>query len=112
MKTNGFMLLVSLVIGGMIFMGLHTWENGLLYEIGTAFVGFLLLLFATGISIEGAPRGSSLLKIVSGIGFIIMLPTDIGMTHCMVSTTAFVIVNVVALCIWASVVYGLVKSKQ
>ncbi len=113
MKTNVFMLFISLVISGLIFYGFHMWGDGnLLYSLGTSLVCLVLLCATTAFTSAEAKRSSLMVKTTSGIFFFLMLVTDILLAVCHASNTVFIIVNGLALCLWAMIAYGVSRAKQ
>ncbi|MDR2936799.1 MAG: hypothetical protein LBU80_05600 [Rikenellaceae bacterium] len=112
MKTNVFMLFISLVISGLIFYGFHTWGDNLLYSLGTSIVCLVLLCATTAFSSTEAKRSSLMVRTTSGIFFFLMLATDILLAVCHASNTVYIIVNGLALCLWAIIAYSIARAGQ
>ena|GEM_PF-4849355 len=108
------MIIISLAIAGLIFFGFYKWydPNDLLFLIGTTAISFILLAAATSVSYPETPRTGVMIKVVSSVFFLIILPADILMAAFKMSDTTFIITNGLALCIWATTVYAIGRARQ
>ncbi|MDL2231687.1 hypothetical protein LJB85_03000 [Porphyromonadaceae bacterium OttesenSCG-928-L07] len=113
MKINVFLLVVSLLLCGLIFYAFYASCGGnLLYSIGSACVAAITLVPTMSMAIKGAPRSTTVIKVVSGIFGPVMLVMNILFAISHISTSVFIIINGVLLCIWAIIVYSIGKTKQ
>lgn len=108
------MLIISLIVGGLIFFGFYKWHDpeNLLFSIGSAAVAFLMLATTMAVSIKGSPRSSAMMKTASGILFALMLITDVCLAGFGAGETSFIVINGIGVCLWAVIVYGIGRSKQ
>ena len=106
------MLLVSLVLGGLIFYGFYTASDNTFYSIVSAVFGFILLASSMAFHRPKAARSSAMVKVLSGIFFVLVLAMNILLVYFTVSKPVFIISNGVALCLWASLAYFVGRTRQ
>lgn len=113
MKLNLFLSCIAVVISGLVFYGLYEMnEEKLIYPITATAVNLILLVCTMGVSFEGYPRGTTMMKTATGIFWVIALAMNILFTIFEVPNVVLIIANVLLLSISMTVVYGISKSKQ
>ncbi len=112
MKVNPLMLVVSLLVGGMMFYGFWAATDGnLAYSLTPSLVGLVLLATSLAVRIAN-PRLSALIKIVSGIFWAVALVMNILLVIWTAALPALLISNGILLCVWLVLVYAIGRSKK
>ncbi len=112
MRINFFLLFISLIVGGLIFYGLYTASENTLYSAVASALAFVMLSATLAIRSKDAPRSSALVKLVSGIFFVVILILNVLLIFWNVAQPAFVITNGLALCLWAVLAYAIGRTHQ
>lgn len=106
------MFFISLVVCGLIFFGFYKWDGDLLIAIGSALVSLLTLSTSFALSSKDGSRGVVMARVISGIIFMTMMIVNILFAMYDASSTTYIITNGLALCLWAIMFYGIVRSRQ
>lgn len=112
MRINFFLLILSLLVCGLIFFGLYQTYDNLFFSLGSGIVAFIPLVTAAAVRFPNAPRAGITVKALSTLFFAALLIANIIFTAKEVSSTAYIVVNGSMLCLWAALVYALVRTKQ
>ncbi|MDR3268180.1 MAG: hypothetical protein LBT83_03840 [Tannerella sp.] len=112
MKINFFLLFISIAMCGLIFFGFYKWDDDLWLSILSASISLIFLVTTLAMEFPDAPRSGTMVKVTSGIFFFVFLVLNILFSVFNASETSYVLTNGIGLCIWASSVYGIAKTKQ
>jgi hypothetical protein len=112
MKINFFLLFISIAMCGLIFFGFYKWDAALWLSLLSASISLIFLVTALAIEFPDAPRSGTMIKVASGIFFFVFLALNILFSVFNASETSCILTNGTGLCIWASIVYGIARTKQ
>ena len=114
MKINFIQTIIAIAMSLLIAYGLysfHIFENKLLLSAGSFVLLSATLILTLGTSFE-LPRTTTNVRVVSGIFFIVALISNLIFTFIDFSIPSYIIINGIALLVFISIAYSIIKSKQ
>lgn len=114
MKVNFIKTIIAICVSGLIaygFYSFHKTDNKLLLSIGSFTFLSLTLLFTLSITFS-LPRTTTMVRTVSGIFFIVAFVSNLIFSFFNFSTPIYVIINGIALMIYALIAYTISRAKQ
>lgn len=114
MKLNSIKMTIAICIGALIafgFYSFHQTENKLLLSLGSFIFVALTLLFSISVSFTEA-RTTTILRIVSGIFFLIACTSNLAFSFTDFSVPLYFITNGILLLIYTLITYSISNAKQ
>lgn len=114
MKINFFLALIALLFGVLmaylLYLTVNPVQQGGMYAL-TSGVAMSSALIGGSIRVDGQPRLSVNIKVLSGMIFTIFLVIGFVLTYLNISLTTFVVVNALILLIYISALYNISRVK-
>ena len=114
MKVNLFLSFIALLFGALmsylIYFTVAPVQQGGLYALGSG-VAMSCALIGGGLSVNGQPRLSVNIKVLSAVVFIIFLVFGFVLTLLNISLPTFMVINALVLLVYISAVYKISRVK-
>jgi len=114
MKLNGFLILISAAIAGLIAFGIFIANAGDTYRVLVT-IGAALSMFATlgGMMAVSSPHGGTMnLRVVSGLFFAILLITHIVFSFVSIRLPPYVIITGILLLVYMLICYSIMRALK
>lgn len=112
MKVNLFLVLLALLAGTLIGYGFHASGVGMLQTMVSYVLCTLFLATGMGLSVEGYPRTTTLMKTVALGFFLLTLGLNILLIAVGTEPPACIITNGLLALITLTIVYLIVRNRQ
>jgi len=114
LKINFIKTLIAIFISGLIafgFYSFHKTDNNLLLSLGSFLFLSVTLLFTLSISFS-LPRTITMVRVVSGIFFVVAFVINLTFSFLNFSTPIYIIINGIAVMTYILIAYSISRAKQ